>query len=234
MESIAKYSTLLSNRENLYRFFARLYSIEVDDELFTHLSTMGFPAEGEDSELNEGYRMLADYLRLPGSDQITDLAEDYKRIFLGTEFDECAAAYPYESAYGDQDPSMIQQLRDEVSTIYHDNGFDLTETNDIPEDHIALELEYMAYLCHDSKTAMLAEDWKYVCASLREQKSFLNRHLLNWTPEFCADIQKCAATNFYKAIAKITHGFLCIEQAILEDLADTIAAGISPSEPANL
>jgi anaerobic sulfite reductase subunit A len=225
MNSLSEYSALLSNRENLYRFFARLYRIEVDADLFAHLTTMDFPAECEDSELADGYRMLADYLRQPGANPLTDLAVDYARVFLGAGIYDGSAAYPYESVYTSKEGLIVQEARDQVLAIYRAKGLDRSETLEVPEDHVALELEFMAHLCREAIEAIAADDLDGVGHSLQEQTSFLNQHLVNWMPEFCANVQKYAETDFYKAVAKITNGFLHMDQAIIANLMDGMAAG---------
>jgi putative dimethyl sulfoxide reductase chaperone len=225
VNSLSEYSALLSNRENLYRFFARLYRNEVDADLFEHLSTMGFPSECEDSELAEGYQMLAEYLRKPGEDPLTDLAVDYAKVFLGVGIYESEAAYPYESVYTSKEHLIMQESRDQVLAIYRTQGLDRAESLEIPEDHIALELEFMAHLCKIAIDAIAAEKWAEVATSLKEQKNFLTQHLGNWTPEFCQDILKYATTDFYKAVSKITNGFLHMDQAIITNLLGDIPAG---------
>jgi len=110
----------------------------------------------------------------------------------------------------------MQEARDRVLAVYHANGLHCSATMELPEDHIALELEFLAWLCRETLDA--GDDWMRVSALLKEQKEFIEQHLAKWIPAFCADIAKCAATDFYKAVGKITLGFLNVEQEILEEL----------------
>jgi putative dimethyl sulfoxide reductase chaperone len=112
----------------------------------------------------------------------------------------------------------MQEARDQVLAAYRAKGLDKAETLDYPEDHIALELEFMEHLCKEARLALAAQNRSAVAVYMQEQKDFLAQHLLNWVPAFCADVEKCATTEFYKAIAKVTNGYLRMEQAILEDL----------------
>ena len=216
MNEASEFSALISNREALYRLLARLYRIEVDDPLLRQLAEMGFPAECDEPELAEGYRMLSDWLRNSGSDPLTDLAVDYARIFLGAGVYEGVVASPYESVYTSKERLIMQEARDQVCAVYNAKGLCLTESTEIPEDHIALELEFMAHLCQETMQA--GDDPALVSSLLREQKEFLERHIGKWAPAFCADIEKCASTDFYKAVGKITRGFLKMEYAILDEL----------------
>ncbi|HWR08053.1 molecular chaperone TorD family protein [Sporomusa sp.] len=218
MEKISEYSALISNRESLYRMLGRIYKVEADQTLLDQMEGLGYPAECVEDELGEGYRMLEEYFRSPGSDPVTELAVDYARVFLGAGIAGDAAAYPYESIYTSPKRLIMQDARDQVMAVYRAKGLNKAETLDFPEDHIALELEFMAHLCHGTQQALVTQDWSAVSVCLKEQMDFLAQHLLNWVPAFCADIGKYAETEFYKAVAKVTHGYLCLERTLLEDM----------------
>jgi anaerobic sulfite reductase subunit A len=216
MDEAAEFEALISNRENLYRLLARLYRIEVDEPLLRQLSEMGFPAECDEPELAEGYRMLTDCLCNPGSDPLTDLAVDFARIFLGAGVYEGVVASPYESVYTSKERLIMQEARDQALAAYHAKGLYPDSELEIPEDHIAIELEFLARLCRE--TLQAGGDRERVSTLLREQKEFIEQHPGKWVPAFCTDIEKCASTGFYRAVGKITRGFLNMEQAILEYL----------------
>lgn len=114
----------------------------------------------------------------------------------------------------------MQDARDQVVAAYRVKGLTKLETLDVPEDHIALELEYMEQLCNETQQALARRDWLTVSVCLKEQLGFLVHHLLKWVPAFCADIEKYAETEFYKAVAKITNGYLDLERTILEDMIE--------------
>lgn len=223
MDTAAERLALISNRENLYRLLGRIYKVEAEQELLEQMQGMRFPAECGDDELGEGYRLLEAYLRSPGSDPLTALAIDYARVFLGAGIAKDAAAYPYESVYTSPKRLVMQAARDQVMAVYSAKGLYKAEELAFPEDHLALELDFMAYLCHETQAALAQQDWPAVSASLKEQLDFLTQHLLNWVPAFCADIEKFAETGFYKAIAKVTNSYLRLERIILKELIAEIA-----------
>ncbi|MHC1711332.1 MAG: molecular chaperone [Solidesulfovibrio sp.] len=219
MEPLSEYAAVIENRENLYRFLGRLYKIEADQALLDRMAGMSFPVGCGEDELDKGYRMLAGFLRQPGLDPLTDLAVDYARVFLGAGITKNGfAAYPYESVYTSPARLVMQDARDKVLAEYRAKGLDKIESLDVPEDHVALELAFMAHLCRETGQALAAKDWPALSASLHKQKDFLAQHLLNWVPTFCADVLQCAGTDFYKAVAGITNAYLRMEQAIIEDL----------------
>lgn len=218
MEKILEYSAIMENRENLYRFLGRLYKVEVDQTLLDQMEEMCFPAECSEDELAKGYRMLGEYRQCLDNDPLTDLAVDYARIFLGAGIVGNEAAYPYESVYTSPKRLIMQDARDQVLAAYRAKGLDKAETLEIPEDHIALEFEFIAHLCHETQQVVAVQDWPAVLICLKGQLEFLTRHLLNWVPAFCGDIEKYAGTEFYKAVAKMTNGYVRLERTILEEM----------------
>jgi anaerobic sulfite reductase subunit A len=207
--------TLLTQREQMYRFLGRIYHREMDQALLKKVRGMRFPNEAGAAGLEEGYRMLEAYLRNPGYDPVTDLAVDYARTFLGAGIHERDAAYPYESVYTSPEKLIMQDARDQVVAIYLARGLHVSEKMDFPEDHVALELEFMARLCWESRRELKKR--KALTDCFREQKKFLEEHLLNWVPAFCADVEKYASTDFYRAAAKITLNYLRLDQSLLAD-----------------
>ena len=59
---------------------------------------------------------------------------------------------------------------------------------------------------------------------LEVQRDFLNEHLGKWVPKLSADILKSARREFYKAIAKITEGYVEMDKKLVEELLDSLAA----------
>jgi anaerobic sulfite reductase subunit A len=188
----------------------------VADQVQDHL--LDLDLVGED-ELDAGYRMLEAYLRKPGPDPLTDLAVDYARVFLGAGVTRNGgAAYPYESVYTSPARLVMQDARDRVLAAYRAKGLDKVATFDVPEDHIGLELEFMACLCKETREAVSRGDWPAVAACLTEQRDFLESHLANWVPEFCGDVMKYATTEFFQAVARLTNGFLRLDGEIIASL----------------
>jgi anaerobic sulfite reductase subunit A len=224
MDTIAEYSALIANRENMYRFLGRIFKIEADQTLLDQMEGMCFPEECQEEEISKGYRMIEKYLQQLGQDSLTDLAVDYARVFLGAGIVGHDAAYPYESVYTSPKRLIMQEARDQVLEIYRAKGLNKAESLEVPEDHIALELEFMAYLCYETKLALDKKDWPAVTVLLKEQFDFITKHLLNWTPEFCADIEKYAGTEFYKGVSKVTVSYLLMDLSILEEMIAETAA----------
>jgi len=213
---------LMENRAYMYRLLGRIYKQEVDQELFSQLSTLHFNSECDEGELSEGYHQFEAFFKKTYLDALTDLAVDYAKVFLGAGIAEGTVAYPYESVYTSPEHLVMQKARDQVLDLYREFGLDKEENLDIFEDHLGLELEFMAFLCKEGKEALHCEDYEKVEALLQTQSLFLEKHLLNWISPFCDDILKCSESEFYKAVAKMTRGYLTLEQEILQYLNTSV------------
>lgn len=224
MPSESDLMSFLAGRANLYHLLGRVYQTEVDGPLLEQMKSMSFPCECCETELAEGYRCLQHYLELSGGDSLTVLAADYARVFLGAGAGKgSSAAYPYESVYTSPKRIMMQEARDQMAAIYAARGLGLDEkTAGLPEDHLALQLEYMAVLCQEAKNALAAQNQTAIAAGLQEQRDFLDRHLLNWVPQFCMDVGRHAESAFYQGIGKITNGFVRLDRAALGGLENEL------------
>ncbi len=214
-------STLISGRGSTYGLLARLYRVEVDQALVDQVRNLDLSADVEGSEIGGGYRMLKH--SIDGlDDTLLDLAVDYARIFIGAGLERGEAAYPYESVYTSPDRLVMQEARDQVVALYAE--LDLARSREVtePEDHIAPEFEYMAFLCQKATEAMRAGDRVAAAALLAKQKAFYETHLARWVPAFCQDVERLARTDFYRAVARITASYLDMERDLIGELVDEL------------
>jgi len=220
---------LMDNRVYMYRLLGRIYKEEVDQTLLNQLKMLRFN-ECDEGELSEGYRQFEAYFHQTHLDPLSDLAVDYARVFLGAGIFEGTVADPYESVYTSSKRLIMQDARDEVLAMYREFGLDKDEKLNIPEDHISLEFEFMVYLCQACKEALQNGEYDKAEVLVQTQADFLKKHLLNWIPQFCDDILKCSQTEFYKAVAKLTRGYLHLEEEMLEYLATSVLISARKAE----
>ena len=172
----------------------------------------------------EGFKQIADYASSLRTDDLektrVELSVEYAGLFLGVWR---VPAHPSESAYFTDGQLVMQEPRDEVLKLYRMMGVDKTGQFKQPEDHIALELQFMAHLCEKTNTALKDEDFSEARKYLEAQRNFLYEHLGKWVPKLCADILKSARREFYKAIARITDGYIEMDKKLVEELLDSLA-----------
>jgi TorA maturation chaperone TorD len=132
---------------------------------------------------------------------------------------------PYETEYCPSAETFFrsQQLAD-IAGFYQ--AFGLQTARACPErpDHLALELEFMAFLLQKERLAPTAEQAS-VCADA--QRSFFRDHLSWWVPSFVTGLLRKAGTGFYATVAQALAAFLPIERARLG-----VAAPQAPQRPA--
>ncbi|MBR2836636.1 MAG: molecular chaperone TorD family protein [Coriobacteriales bacterium] len=226
----AEMCALMRSRAAMYGFLSRLFIHEVDADFLAQLRSMAYPQNSDNPAINEGFRKLYSFMRHAREDVLSVLSVDYARTILGSGVLNGNAAFPYESVYTSEHALVMQEARDEVLAIYRANGMDKEAKWTDPEDHIALEFEFMRTLCE--RTAQALEDEGSGEYSPQElvatQYGFLMLHLLRWIPRFCIDVPRYASTDFYAAAAQLTDAFLADEKVLLEDIAE--ASGIDLEE----
>ena len=102
--------------------------------------------------------------------------------------------------------------------MYRGAGFAKNPGFKEPEDHLAVELAFMALLCGRAVEALRAGDEAGAERQLRAQREFLSDHLLNWIDRFTADVRKAAEDGFYFDLATFTEDFLTADAAELAEV----------------
>ncbi|MBR5491314.1 MAG: molecular chaperone TorD family protein [Oscillospiraceae bacterium] len=188
----------MKSRERFYLLLSRFFAKEADEAFSDALRAMHFPkAQGL---MGEGYEMLERTLAGRDENFLEELAVDYALTFLGAGSAGGKTAVPVESLYKGKGIFMAD-CWEEVKETYSVHGLGKS-AEDMMEDHISAELEFMAYLCRKGEAA--------------QQKEFLEKHILSWVYDFCADVEKYAKTEFYIAAAKLLLGYLEMEKALLD------------------
>jgi len=197
---------------------AVLHSRELDQDLVASLREVAFPdnlgllpVAGE----GQGAWRLA-RLAMEGFPQamtpreLDELAADFAAIYLTGAY----GASPCESVWLDEDHLAFQGRMFELREIYRQQGLANPRWRHRPDDHLALQLEFIAFL---SRHADSAEDW-------RQLARFLDEHLLRWVPDFAAKVARRSATPFYAGLAAVT-------AAWCERLRDVIAELLQEARP---
>ena len=129
-----------------------------------------------------------------------------------------SAAYPFESVYTSPKRLMMQEARDEVLAVYRSEGLDKLPTWKESEDHLALELEFMAVLGDRIVAAAEAGNEDEAERLLATQRNFLEDHLASWVPLMTADLRRFAQCGLYRGLASLTDGFIQVEQEFFDEI----------------
>ncbi len=104
---------------------------------------------------------------------------------------------PYESLYNyppHELPRLWGKATEDVETFYNSVGLTIDENVSLIPDHISAELLFMSYLIERKL--------------LKEQRYFIETHLLRWIPDYCDLLHKEATTKFYKDVALLLKEFI--------------------------
>jgi TorA maturation chaperone TorD len=139
-----------------------------------------------------------------------DLAAEYAAIYLTGAY----GASPYESVWTDDDRLTCQGAMFELREIYHQAGLMAANWRQRPDDHLVLQLLYIA---HAARHAASVEDWRALATMLDE-------HLLRWVGQFAARITERSSSLFYVGLANLT-------VAWLETVRDLLAHALQEPRP---
>ncbi len=192
----------------IYRFLSRIFRREPDAAAVAALRGVRFPeafAQGlspaAQKWLTAGARFNRAVSELASDAQET-LAVDFAHAFLGAGVASGEAAFPYASVYTSEKRSVMQEAWSRMHELLSNRGLAApAEQAELLDDHLAVELDYAAWLCENG--------------SAKELREFLNVYLLGWVPAWCADAEKYAETEFYRAAVELTESFLRLEYETL-------------------
>lgn len=207
-------------RSNIYQFLSQVYLAPPSEKFIKRIIKPGFLESlidilGYSAHESEKLRI---YLTSKTPEELLDeLVVEYNSLF---EIPTSRYIKPYESVYLDSreingsdygglvmGPSTIQ-----VKDIYLSAGMVLSGSfKDLP-DHLAVELEFMAYLA--DKESKLSDSAAKADEFLVLQYQFLKNHLSQWVDMVCEAILDNTENPFYEAIGTLTSEFVLDESNI--------------------
>lgn len=220
-------AALLEQRASFYGFLSRLYEKEVDKDFLDQMCAMKMRRSTGNEDVDSANELLHAFLSDRWERTEEDLRIDYARVFFGNGMSGVSAAYPFESVHTSSEHLLMQDARDKVLALYRAEGFQKSEDWKDNEDHVALELAFEGILCRKAADALAAGDDALCLAKLVAQYNFLNDHLLNWISLLTGGIERFTQTDFYRAVARLTMGFLREDKPFLEDVLAECDATVS-------
>lgn len=197
---------LLHDKEQEHALIEELRQAPMQDWL-------GLRLEGETAKT--GLAMIdhaLDAMPRPIDQQNLDaLAVDFADIYL---VHGCRAT-PTESPWIDPEGLERQEPMFEVRRWYQHYGLDVVDWRKRSDDHLVLELRFLAHLCREAPDRDM----------LLDAARFLDAHLLRWVPQFSARVASRCQTEFFAGLAILTDGYL-------DELRDLLADVTGEQRPA--
>ncbi|RMG38915.1 MAG: dehydrogenase [Gammaproteobacteria bacterium] len=171
------------------------------------LVEIGFPGclglSPDSAPGREAQALLAELMRRiaeAGADSalIDELAADYADIYLNHSIQ----ASPMESVWLDEDGLVMQEPMFQVREWYQRYGLAAENWRVRPDDHLVLQLQFLAHLAQNAPASEEAGE------HLSEMARFMDEHLLRWIGQFAERVVARCGTPFYAGIAQLTAAYL--------------------------
>jgi TorA maturation chaperone TorD len=156
-----------------------------NDEVFSELP---FAAESEATA--EGRRLMEAWLGSGSAEILTDKARsDFMHLFIGPGK---VLSPPWGSVYMSTDKLIFTEETLNVRLYYERNGRIVKKKYHEPDDHIGLELEFIAYLLENDRTDTA--------------RDFAEKYVIPWVFKWNDAVQKYAGTDYYRSLANMAAG----------------------------
>lgn len=136
---------------------------------------------------------------------ILDLKSEYTRLFDHTERIPLA---PWESVYLSKDHLLFQEQVLEVRNWYRTFDLEILNLHKEPDDHIGLELAFVAHLANLAVQAIEHKNQDELNRILDAKRRFLTEHVFKWMPTWCDLMLEYGKSDFYKGVALVLRGAL--------------------------
>ncbi|MXY25352.1 MAG: molecular chaperone [Acidobacteria bacterium] len=160
-----------------------------------------WPFPSDDANTAGGLVLLAAFCERWDPAQLAALVWDFNRLFVGPG--EMLAA-PWESIYRSKKKLTFQESTLQVRALYERFGVEAPAVHREPDDHLGLELAFVATLSELAAQGDAAQ----LARCFEAQTGFLRDHLLAWAPACLALVEKHAETDYYRGAARLALGSL--------------------------
>lgn len=147
------------------------------------------------------------------------LQSEYIHLLIGPNK---LPAPPWESVYLTKERLIFQESTLKVRQAYLEYQFLPANYPHEADDHLALELDFMAHLAELAGENFEEGKTKEAKKILLDQKAFLKKHLLVWIGEFAEQIQQSKTHYFYPQIAKLAAQILKVDLVTLDEMIDLL------------
>jgi TorA maturation chaperone TorD len=141
------------------------------------------------------------------------LAVEYTRLF-GSVRESYGPPPPYESVH--RGSSLPTDVVVAVSAFYADAGLAPIDQA-APPDHLGVELRFLALLCHGESEAWRKGMSVDAIQSLKRQRDFLDRHLMQWAPDYLDVVQANTQHPFYRYLTALARRTMAEDKMVIED-----------------
>lgn len=167
------------------------------------------PLESDHPDLVAGLQGLQAWSQIHkngiSDEDLATLKADFTRLFIGIGK---PVSPPWESVYFNEDRMVFQEQTLRVREWYRRFGLEAEKLYHEPDDHVGLELSFLAHLARLGLAALEENNQVEFKEILQAQRQFLVEHPLAWVPHWCGLVEKHAGTDYYRRLAQLIRGTL--------------------------
>lgn len=193
---------------------SRLLLTPASEETLAHIRNPAlleqWPLRDADGAAARGTAMLLESAEVgedPGA-----VRRDFNRLFVGPDR---LKAPPWESVHRSRERLLFEAETLQVREWYARFGLAAPRLNREPDDHVALELEFLAALAERALTALEEDRPGDATELVAAHQAFLAEHVLTWVPTLMETIRQNAETSFHKGVAELVTGALESAESLL-------------------
>ena len=218
--------TTLVARTYLYRMFQMLFGDDPTKETLsavfseTTKEALGFFRQAESSDYAaalEGFSKCASAYGENSESCLARAQRDYMQLLVGPNE---LKAPPWGCVYLTNERVLFQESTLKVREAYRSENMLPTQYPHVSDDHIAIELDFLAKLSEKTQAALSANDTAEYGRLLESQRAFLNEHLLVWVDKYATDLSEASSDSLYARIAMLCAAFLPIDVEVIGELLD--------------
>jgi TorA maturation chaperone TorD len=136
------------------------------------------------------------------------LAVDFADIYLN----HALQASPSESVWVDEEGLERQEPMFQVRDCYRRHGLEASDWRHLPDDHLSLQLWFLAFLFHEGARDVSTAD------GLGEAARFMDEHLLRWLPMFSERVSSHCESPYFTGLALLTDAYCSEIRDLLADI----------------
>jgi TorA maturation chaperone TorD len=155
---------------------------------------------GKDAVLSELESLRDRYRGKEGAQRelLIELERDYTWMCYASKPRQ---VYLFESVY--REGKLLQESTFQIARLYVEAGLKMSDEFKLPPDHIAVELEFMAYLYFNEAEALKTGNDENLKLARQLQDKALKEHLGPFGPAFAQRMEMHAKTPFYRTMARV-------------------------------
>lgn len=205
---------LAKHRSDTYSFLAGIFRQELTAEQIKGMINTGVL----NLLVETGAKMDLNFFNRPAEQIEEDLAVEYTALFIGPG----KHIVPHESIYVPDSTGKVGYYWGECTSDFKNwvehYGLNLSKKFESIPDHVSVELEFMQRVIEQEKLARERGDEAAVKKCIEVEKTFFNKHIINWMPLFFDRVIGSANLDFYREVAKVAKDFLIEEEAALNEV----------------